>query len=88
MQHLITDETVKFIAQWEGFKSHAYWDETVRECKRLRGDLSARNLSNSTKGYACVISKNTGSFKVVTAYKGAPYNGGFTFQVIPAWDWS
>ena len=50
--------------------------------------VSARDLSNSTKGYACVISKNTGSFKVVTAYKGAPYNGGFTFQVIPAWDWS
>ena len=50
--------------------------------------VSARNLSNSTKGYASVISKNTGSFKVVTAYKGAPYNGGFTFQVIPAWDWS
>ena len=31
MQHIITDETVKFIAQWEGFKSHAYWDETGRK---------------------------------------------------------
>ena len=31
MQHTITDETVKFIAQWEGFKSHAYWDETGRK---------------------------------------------------------
>ena len=51
--------------------------------------VSARDLSSSSrKGYASVISKNTGSFKVMTAYKGAPYNGGFTFLVIPAWDWS
>ena len=28
MQHLITDKMVKFIAQWEGFSSKAYWDET------------------------------------------------------------
>lgn len=28
MQHTITDDTVRFIAQWEGFKSHAYYDET------------------------------------------------------------
>ena len=28
MQHTITDSTVRFIAQWEGFKSKAYWDAT------------------------------------------------------------
>lgn len=28
MQHIITDDTVRFIAQWEGFKSHAYYDAT------------------------------------------------------------
>lgn len=30
MQHKITDQTVQFIAQWEGFKSHAYYDATGR----------------------------------------------------------
>lgn len=28
MQHTITDDTVRFIAQWEGFKRHAYYDAT------------------------------------------------------------
>lgn len=28
MQHTITDDTVAFIAHWEGFKSHAYYDAT------------------------------------------------------------
>lgn len=28
MQHTITDETVGFIAQWEGFKNKAYYDAT------------------------------------------------------------
>ena len=28
MQHNITDDTVAFIAQWEGFKAHAYYDAT------------------------------------------------------------
>lgn len=28
MQHTITDQTVRFIAQWEGFKSYAYYDTT------------------------------------------------------------
>ena len=28
MQHNITDDTVAFIAHWEGFKAHAYYDAT------------------------------------------------------------
>lgn len=30
MQHTITDDTVRYIAQWEGFKNKAYYDETGR----------------------------------------------------------
>lgn len=30
MQHAITDSTTRFIAQWEDFKSNAYWDATGR----------------------------------------------------------
>ena len=28
MQYTITNDTVRFIAQWEGFNSHAYYDAT------------------------------------------------------------
>ena len=52
MQHTITDETVKFIAQWEGFKSHAYWDETG--CKWTIG---YGHTNGVYKGMACTKAK-------------------------------
>lgn len=52
MQHTITDETVKFIAQWEGFKSHAYWDETGR-----KWTIGYGHTNGVYKGMACTKAK-------------------------------